>query len=668
MDHNKNTHINHHKMMVKDFFKRFWICLIFTIPVLVLSQTIQKIFHYKISFSGSQFILFFSVSFIFIYGSFPFFKGFISEIKKNKPGMMTLITLAITVAYFYSFFVFFNLITGQLFFWEVVTLIDIMLLGHFIEMKSVLSASRSVEKLATLLPSVVHLYLNENNIQEIDIKDLKNGNKVLVKPGESIPADGIVVEGNSEVDESFLTGESKPVKKQAQDKIVGGALNINGSLIVLVKKIGKDSYLSKIINLVNVAAESKTDIQSLADKVAMWLTFIAIFVGTVTFLIWFNLGKNLSFALERMVTVMVITCPHALGLAIPLVVAVITTLAAKNGFLIRDRIVFEKSRLIDTVVFDKTGTLTKGTFEVSEVVSLSDWDKDKILLNAASIEIASEHSIAKSIVKSVKKEKLDLLKVSDFKAIPGKGVFGTISIGTISEEIFVGSFEGLKDLFVDVKINKNDDVVKKHEEKGSTVIVISTKQDIKGFLVLSDVIREESKIACDLLKRNGLRIVMLTGDSLKVAQSVAKQLGIDEVFARVLPDEKADKIKTLQQKGYFVAMVGDGINDAPALAQADVGIAIGTGTEIAAETADIILVKNDPRNIVDILNLSKLNYKKMFQNLVWATGYNLIAIPLAAGVLYNYKIVLSPAVGAIIMSLSTVIVALNAKFISFKHS
>lgn len=661
MDHTKNKHIDHHQVMVKDFFKRFWVCLLFTTPVVILSDTIQMLFSFKIIFAGSEFILFFSATFVFIYGGVPFFKGFISEFKRLKPGMMTLVVFAITVAYFYSFLVFFDLVLGKVFLLEVATLIDIMLIGHFIEMRSVLSASRSIEKLASLLPSVVHLYLDENNIQNIDIKDIKDGDRVIVKPGESIPADGTVLDGMSEVNESFLTGESKPVKKKIKDRVVGGSLNSNGSLIILVKGVGENSYLSKVIELVNAASKSKTYAQSLADKVAMWLTFIAIFSGVVTFLVWFNLGKNLNFSLERMVTVMVITCPHALGLAIPLVISVITTFAAKNGFLIRNRIAFENSRLVDTVVFDKTGTLTKGRFEVSKIVSLSDWDKDKILLNAASLEAYSEHSIAESVVDKSKKENLELLKVSDFRAVPGRGV-----VAKTTEEIFVGSIEGLKEIFSDAKINNNIEVIKDYEEKGNSVIVVSTKQELVGIIILSDVIRDESKQACDLLNRQGLRIVMITGDNSEVAQGVSKQLGIDEVFSRVLPDQKAEKIKILQQKGYHVAMVGDGINDAPALAQADVGIAIGAGTEIASQTADIILVKNDLRNVVDILNLSKLTFRKMVQNLTWATGYNLIAIPLAAGVLYNYNIVLSPAVGAIIMSLSTIIVAFNAKLIFFK--
>ncbi|MFH1461674.1 MAG: heavy metal translocating P-type ATPase [bacterium] len=662
MEHIKNKYHDHHKMMVDDFFKRFWISLLFSLPVILLSQTFQDILFLKIYFTGSEYISFFCVTIVFIYGAKPFFSGLIGELKKLQPGMMTLIALALTVAYFYSFFVFWGFVEGKIFFWEVVSLIDIMLLGHFIEMKSVLSASQSVEKLISLLPAVVHLYISENDIQEIELKNLKMDQKVLVKPGETIPADGIVLDGVSEVNESFLTGESKPIKKQIKDKVVGGSLNINGSLIILVKGTGSDSYLSKVIDLVRTASESKTYVQSLADNVAGWLAFIAIFIGTITFFTWFTLGKNLSFSLERMVTVMVITCPHALGLAIPLVVAVITTLAAKNGFLIRNRVVFEKSRLIDTVVFDKTGTLTKGSFEVYKIISLSSWSLDKILMNAASLEVSSEHSIANAIVNKAKKENLRLEKAIDFKAIPGKGV-----IGKIEQEIFVGSIDGLKDVYKNIKVSDKE-LVKKYEQEGNSVILVSSKDGLKGIVLLSDVIRDESKIACDLLKKQGIRLVMLTGDNQTVAQNVAKQLGIDEFFAKVLPDQKAEKIKALQQKGYVVAMVGDGINDAPALAQANVGIAIGAGTEIAAQTADIILVKNDPRNIVDILNLSKLNYKKMFQNLVWATGYNLIAIPLAAGVLYNYKIVLSPAVGAIIMSLSTVIVALNAKFISFKHS
>ncbi|MBD3273126.1 heavy metal translocating P-type ATPase [Candidatus Dependentiae bacterium] len=658
MDSSKNKNNNHHNNMVKDFFRRFIICSVLTIPVLLLSKTIQEIISFKISFSGSSYILFICSSFIFIYGSIPFFKGFISEIKKFKPGMMTLISLAVSVAYIYSSFVFWQAIQGKIFFWEVVTLIDIMLLGHYIEMKSVLSASKSVEKLVSLLPSTVHLYVDENETKDIDIEKLEEGDKVLVKPGESIPADGVIIKGSSRVNQAFLTGESKPIQKETDDEVIGGSLNIDGSLTVLVKGTGKDSYLSRMIDLVSKASKKKSRSQSIADKVAMWLTIIAIVTGIITLLSWVFIGKNFSFSLERMVSVMVITCPHALGLAIPLVIAVVTSLAAKNGFLIKDRVIFEKTRQVDTVVFDKTGTLTKGKFKVSKIISLSDWDKDEILIKAASIESLSEHGIGLSILDEAKKRKFKLKKVDNFKSLPGKGV-----LGQISQEIFVGSLSGLKDTFTNVFVDENK--IKEYEKDGA-VIVVAIKEEIKGIIVLSDEIREESKEACSLLKERRIKVVMITGDTPEVAKKVAEKLGIDEFFARVLPDEKAKKIKQLQKKGNFIAMVGDGINDAPALAQADAGIAIGAGTDIAAETADIILVKNDPRNVLDILNLSKITYKKMIQNLIWASGYNFIAIPLAAGVLYKYNILISPALGAIIMSISTVIVAINARLVSLK--
>jgi len=659
--HAEKGHAAHHAHMVEDFKRRFWISLIATIPVLILSPMIQSLLRFSLKFPGDKFILFGISTFIYFYGGRPFLKGIVEELKRKQPGMMTLIALAITVAYAYSSGVVFG-IRGKFFFWELVTLIDIMLLGHWIEMRSVMGASRALEELARLMPSQAHLVLDDGSVRDIKLEELKKGDKVLVKPGERVPADGRVIDGDSEINEAMITGESKPVSKEAGNSVIGGSVNGSGSLTIQVEKTGKDSYISQVIELVRTASESKSRAQSFADKAAFWLTLIAITAGTITLIAWIILGKEFVFALERMVTVMVITCPHALGLAIPLVIAVITALSAQNGLLIRNRTAFESARNLQMIVFDKTGTLTKGEFGVSDIISLGDWSEDDLLRKVASVEINSEHTIAKGIVKKAKEKNLKLSKVEKFEAIAGKGAKAQIE----GEKIFVGS----KGIF-DVANVKSVEAEKKMEEiasQGKTIVFVISGKKIQGIIGLSDIIRDESKEAVGKLKDLGLEIAMITGDNNATAKYVAGQLGLDTYFAEVLPDKKSEKIKQLQRQGKKVAMVGDGVNDAPALAQADVGIAIGAGTDVAVETADVILVKNDPRNVVDIIALSRATQRKMVQNLVWATGYNIFAIPLAAGVLYKYGIILAPAVGALIMSLSTIIVAINARLISYKRT
>jgi len=659
--HAEKGHAAHHAHMVEDFKRRFWISLIATIPVLILSPMIQSLLRFSLKFPGDKFILFGISTFVYFYGGRPFLKGIVEELKRKQPGMMTLIALAITVAYAYSSGVVFG-IRGKFFFWELVTLIDIMLLGHWIEMRSVMGASRALEELARLMPSQAHLVLDDGSVRDIKLEELKKGDKVLVKPGERVPADGRVIDGDSEINEAMITGESKPVSKEAGNSVIGGSVNGSGSLTIQVEKTGKDSYISQVIELVRTASESKSRAQSFADKAAFWLTLIAITAGTITLIAWIILGKEFVFALERMVTVMVITCPHALGLAIPLVIAVITALSAQNGLLIRNRTAFESARNLQMIVFDKTGTLTKGEFGVSDIISLGDWSEDDLLRKVASVEINSEHTIAKGIVKKAKEKNLKLSKVEKFEAIAGKGAKAQIE----GEKIFVGS----KGIF-DVANVKSVEAEKKMEEiasQGKTIVFVISGKKIQGIIGLSDIIRDESKEAVGKLKDLGLEIAMITGDNNATAKYVAGQLGLDTYFAEVLPDKKSEKIKQLQRQGKKVAMVGDGVNDAPALAQADVGIAIGAGTDVAVETADVILVKNDPRNVVDIIALSRATQRKMVQNLVWATGYNIFAIPLAAGVLYKYGIILAPAVGALIMSLSTIIVAINARLISYKRT
>jgi Cu2+-exporting ATPase len=657
MDHCSHGHHNHHEMMAADFKKRFWISLILTIPVLLLSPMIHHFFGIQeiVSFSGDIYILFFLSSTIYFYGGWPFIQGAISEIKSNTPGMMTLIGLAISVAYFYSTAIVFGL-KGKVFFWELASLIDIMLLGHWIEMRSVMGAGKALEELAKLMPSEAHKIGEDGSIVDIPLDQLKKDDKVLIKPGEKIPADGKIIKGNSSLNESMLTGESKPVEKSIDDSVIGGSINGEGSLTIIVDKTGEESFLSQVIDLVKEAQGSKSRTQDIANYAAYWLTLIAIFAGSITFLIWFLFtDKSLAFALERTVTVMVITCPHALGLAVPLVVAVSTAIAASKGLLIRNRAAFERSRNINAIVFDKTGTLTKGEFGVTDTISLNEKYSEKDILNfAAAVESHSEHPIAKGIVKSVEKPQ----DVENFNSIPGKGAQGTVN-GKNVKTVSPGYLR-------ENHLKIDDERLNRLSEEGKTVIYVLINDEIAGAIALADLIREESKEAIKGFQDIGVKCYMLTGDNKKVANWVAQQMGLDEVIAEILPKEKSAKIKEIQGKNMIVAMTGDGVNDAPALAQADVGIAIGAGTEVAIETADIILVKSNPLDALAIVELAKATYRKMVQNLIWATGYNVIAIPLAAGALYHFGIILSPAVGAILMSLRTVICAVNAKLISIK--
>lgn len=646
-----HDHSSHHKMMLEDFKRRFYVSLILTIPVLILSPMIHKWVGVNLSFAGSNYILFVIASLIFFYGGFPFLKGLFVELKNKLPGMMTLIAMAISVAYFYSTAVIFGL-KGKYFFWELATLIDIMLLGHWIEMKSILSASSALEKLAQLMPDKAHRIEN-GKVTDVKIEELAKDDIVLIKPGEKIPADGIVIKGSSYVNEAMLTGESKPVRKEKGSTVIGGSINGDGSIEIKISGAGEESYLSKVINLVKEAQSSKSKTQHLADKAAFWLTIIAIAAGFITLIAWLYYGEDFEFSIERMATVMVITCPHALGLAIPLVVAVSTALSARNGLLIRNRTAFENSRNITTVVFDKTGTLTKGEFGVSTVISFNkEFDEKKIIQFAASLEKNSEHPIASGIIKKAKEMGVELLEISDFKAIKGKGVEGRIK-GKIIRVVSPGYLK-------EKEIETPDSIP---QDMFSTIVFLLLDNKLVGAISLSDEIRKESFVAVEKLKDAGIKCWMLTGDNERVAKHVAEALKLDGYFAEVLPHEKQEKIKELQANGEIVAMTGDGVNDAPALAQADVGIAIGSGTDIAAETADIILVNSNPIDVSSLILFGKATYRKMRQNLLWATGYNVIAIPLAAGVLYSEGILISPATGAILMSLSTVIVAINAKLL-----
>lgn len=568
---------------------------------------------------------------------------------------MTLIAVAISVAYFYSAATVLAL-EGNPFFWELATLIDIMLLGHWIEMKSILGASRALEKLVELMLSTAHL-IRDGEIIDIELSELKKRDNVLIRPGEKIPSDGSIMKSSSYIDESMLTGESVPVEKESGDIVIGGSINGDGSLEIQVESTGEDSYLSKVINLVRDAQASKSKTQRLADRAAFWLTVTALTVGFTTLFIWLSLGESLNFSIERMATVMVIACPHALGLAIPLVVAMSTALSAKSGLLIRNRTAFEASRKISTIVFDKTGTLTEGAFGVNVIQSFdNDYDEWKIVQIAASLEQNSEHPLAKGIVEKAHKMNLTLQQPSDFKAIKGKGVEGTIN----GELVSIISPNYLKELNTPIPKNLRRGPI------DTVVFVLLGENKLIGAISLSDQVREESHDAIKILKSMDFKCWMLTGDNEKTAKAISGELNLDGYYAEVLPHEKLEMVKELQSKGEFVAMTGDGINDAPALAQADVGIAIGSGTDVAAETADIILVNSNPKDVTSLIEFGKATYKKMVQNLIWATGYNVFAIPLAAGILFSLGIIITPAIGAIFMSLSTIIVAINARFLKLK--
>lgn len=663
MDHSKMQHDHsnipmgmaghdHHKMMIEDFKKRFWVSLILTIPILVLSSMIQDFFGYSLNVPYNSYILLVLSSVVYFWGGWPFLKGFTTEIKQKGPGMMTLIAMAISVAYFYSAATVFGL-KGMDFFWELVTLIVIMLLGHWLEMKSVLGASKALQLLVSMMPAEAHRVTKDGHIEDVKLEMLQKDDIIMIKPGEKVPADGIIEEGSSYLNESMLTGESKPVKKEKDNKVIGGSINGNGSLKIKVEHTGKDSYLNKVIKLVEEAQKAKSKMQNFSDRAAKWLTYIALSVGFGTLAVWLIAGYPFVFALERMVTVMVIACPHALGLAIPLVVAISTAVSAQNGLLIRNRTAFEESRKITALLFDKTGTLTTGVFGVTrfETVETS-ISKDELLRLASALEQTSEHPIAVGIINKVKELNITIPKAEAFNAITGKGVEATVD----GKQVKVVSPGYLKDKNLAVPEGA-------FSSKAETVVFILLDEKVAGYIALADAIRPESADAIRVFKKNGIKVLMATGDNETVAKAVSDELGLDGYYSEVLPHQKVEIVKELQRKGEFVAMTGDGVNDAPALAQSDVGIAVGSGTDVAAETADIILVNSNPKDIANLILFGKATYKKMVQNLVWATAYNSFAIPLAAGVLYSAGFVLGPAVGAVFMSLSTIIVAINAQLL-----
>jgi len=656
-EHNKHEHQEHenhdhghdHSAMIADFRRRFWISLALSVPVLVLSPMIQQFLGYTIEFAGRDYMTAAISTVIFFYGGWPFLTGLVDELQDRNPGMMTLIALAIVVAWSYSTATVLG-VEGKPFFWELATLIVVMLLGHWIEMRSVASASRSLELLAKMMPAEAHL-LEGDETRDVSVKELEVGDIVLVRANEKIPVDGTITEGESYLDESMLTGESKPVKKVKNDEVIGGSINGKNSIKVKVEKTGKDSYLNKVINLVEEAQQAKSKTQNLANRAARWLTFIAIGAGAITLTTWLLLGKDFNFALSRMVTVMVISCPHALGLAIPLVVAISTAVSAQNGLLIRNRTAFENARKITALIFDKTGTLTEGDFGVSRVETVSDTDENTILQWAASLEQNSEHPIGAGIVAEAKERELKLLSVENFEAITGKGIKGEIA----GQEMLVVSPGYLQEHDINIPSEAKSDAAE-------TVVFVLKQDKLLGFIALADEIRAESAEAIRILRKQDIKIYMATGDNEQTAKAVSDKLDLDGYYAEVLPHEKQEIIKDLQAKDEYVAMTGDGVNDAPALAQADIGVAVGSGTDVAAETADIILVESNPKDIANLILFGRKTYGKMIQNLVWATAYNVIAIPLAAGILYP-AFMLNPAVGAVLMSLSTVIVAVNAQLL-----
>lgn len=655
-DHDR-AHVDHsgHELM---FRNRFWINLLLSLPVILFSPFVQDTLGFTLpDFPGSEWITPVFSIIIFMYGGVPFLEMAVPEIRNRRPGMMTLISLAISVAFIYSLAALF-LPTSTTFFWELVTLIDIMLLGHWLEMRSVRQASGALDQLAKLMPDTAELVEQDGDVRTVPVSELSEGDLVLVRPGASVPADGVVEEGESDVNEAMITGESMPVDKTPDDEVIGGTINGEGSLRVRVKATGDETALAGIMRLVEEAQQSKSDTQILADKAAGWLFYVAIGVAVLTAIAWLiAVGFEVE-VIARVATVLVIACPHALGLAVPLVVAITTSMGANNGILVRDRLALEEAREIDIVMFDKTGTLTRGEFGVVDMATTAGLEEEEALAWVASTERDSEHTIARGIRQTAEERGISLYDAENFEAIKGRGVKASIQ----GRMVHVGGPRMLEMLEARVP-DELQAFADSANEKSQSVVFLFRDGNVDAALALADVLRPESKHAVQMLHEQGIEVAMLTGDSEAVAKAVAEELQIDRYFAEVLPEHKERKVRELQEQGLRVAMVGDGVNDAPALTRADVGIAIGSGTDVAVESAGVILVKSNPLDVVKIIELSKKSNRKMIQNLVWATGYNVVALPLAAGVLAPFGILLSPAFGALLMSLSTVIVAVNAQFL-----
>ncbi len=646
------TH-DHHAMMESELKRSFIVAAIFTIPVLILSPSIQKWAGYTLPTSFAlSLILATAASIVILYGGFVFYKGSIQSFRMHTLDMNVLVSIALLAGYLYSIGATFFFEAPD-FYWEISTLATFILFGHWMEMKAQRSASGALKELVKLIPPTANLVKN-GTIAEVATSELKVDDIVLVRPGEKVPVDGAVVEGETSINEAMVTGESKPVAKSEGSAVIGGTINVEGAIRFRVTKTGEETAIAQIIKLVEQAITSKPKVQKLADRAAFYLTLIAIFVGAATFIFWFGIGAGFLFALTLTITVIVITCPHALGLAIPAVTSIATTMAANRGMLVKNGEALEIGKKIDVVMFDKTGTLTKGEFGVTDIVTLGDWNEKQILEAAAAVEINSEHDIGKSIVKKAQAEGLAVKAAKQFTAIPGKGAKAVVG----KDEVYLGNANLVKDL----NLNADEEARKVLElsSQGKTVVYFSTKDQLVGLIAMADLIRDESREAVRSLKELGLDVALITGDNKQTAAYVAKELGLNTFFAEVLPDQKASAVKSVQDKGMRVAMVGDGINDAPALVQADVGIAIGAGTDVAVESADVVLIKNDPRDVARLIKLSKKTMRKMNENLVWATGYNIIAIPAAAGLLVPLGIVIPPEFAAITMSASSISVTINA--------
>ncbi len=651
--HESSGHDKHAGHSTAMFFRKFWVSLIFTIPVVLYSDAFVMVFKWSPpAFPGAHYLGLVLGSIVFFYGGWVFLTGAWREIKARLPGMMTLIGIAIIAAYLWSVYAVFA--REEALFWELTTLITIMLLGHWLEMRAVSGAQGALKELSKLLPDTADVIRN-GTTETIALSELREGDMVLARPGAKIPADGIIINGESSVNESMVTGESKPVTKKEGDAVIAGTINGDGALKIQVSNVGEKTFLAGVMRLVAEAQASKSRLQILSDRAALYLTIIAVSGGVITLIAWLAVGAEVSFAMARLVAVLVVACPHALGLAVPLVASISTTKAAQNGFLVKQRLALEAARTVGIVLFDKTGTLTKGEFGVVNIWSAGGRSMDSVLELAASLDTLAEHPIARAVVAKAKEQGITLKDAQKFEAIKGQGVRAIVD----GKEVMVGG----PSLLERVGVTIPDDLSRSVEDagkKGQTVIFVLQDKELLGALALADIIREESREAIAALKALGIRSSMITGDSEDVARWVSEELGIDEYFARVLPNQKSERVRELQQRGLMVAMVGDGINDAPALTQADLGIAIGAGTNVAVESAGIILVRNDPRDIVKIIKLSRMTYVKMIQNLFWATGYNVVAVPLAAGALAFKGILLEPALAAVFMSVSTVIVAANA--------
>jgi Cu2+-exporting ATPase len=638
------------------FRDRFWIALALTIPVILWSRDPQEWLGYTApAFSGSSLIPAVLGTIVFLYGGVVFLRGAVGELRDRQPGMMTLISLAIVVAFVTSLAATAGLFDVEIW-WELSTLITVMLLGHWLEMRAIAQARGALSALAALLPDTAERIVDSGS-EHVPVSALRAGDVVLVRPGGRVPADGQIVEGQADVDESMITGESRPVAKESGSKVVAGTVAQGGSLRVEVTAVGEGTALSGIMRLVAAAESSRSRAQALADRAAALLFYVALGAGTVTLVGWWLLGDREG-ALVRTATVLVIACPHALGLAIPLVLAISTSLGARNGLLVKDRLALERARLLDLVIFDKTGTLTKGSHVLVDVATTGDLQEDEALGLAASVDADSEHPVARALVEGARKRGIQPGSVKGFESLAGRGTRGTVE----GKDVAVGGPRLLEHLRVEPPANLHSPT-EAWAKEGRTILYLIVDGTVAAAFGLEDEIRPESKDAVDRLHEMGLKVAMITGDARAVAESVARRLGIDEVAAEVLPADKAGAVRRFQEGGRRVAMVGDGVNDAPALAAADVGIAIGAGTDVAIESAGIVLVRSDPRDVVGAIELSRASYRKMVQNLVWATGYNVVAIPLAAGVLVPWGIDLPMAVGALAMSLSTVIVAINAQLL-----